>query len=120
MKSLFWTIFLCGLLLKTTTSVTFEERKAELTKELNKDDGRIFGLSSRSRERFYPYRNPNNAYYYGYPYYYNPGFSMNPFRPPPPLPFPFNLFTTQPPPPFPFNLFYTTPPPFPFNLLGKK
>lgn len=118
MKLKFVTIFLSGFFIVSTLCLTFEERKAELTKKLNRDEAKLFSFSSRSRERFYNYN-----YGYGYPYYYTtPGFPLNLFYTPPPpqYPFPFNLFTTRPPPPFPLNLFVTTPPPFPFNLIGKK
>lgn len=97
-----------------------KQQKVELTKQLNRDEAKLFSFSSASRERYNPYR---DRYYYGNPYYYTtPGFPFNLFvtTPPPRVPFPFNLFTTQPPPPFPLNLFVTTSPPFPFNLLGKK
>lgn len=115
--------------------LTLDERKAELKKELNRDEAKLFSRSSRSRERFNPYRNPyqrpyayQNQYgdpygYGGYPYYYptTVGFPMNLFvtTPPPFVPFPFNLFTTEPPPRFPFNLFATTRPPF-LGIFGKK
>lgn len=140
MELKFVAILLCGFVLTTSMCLTIDERKAELKKELNRDEANLFSRSYKSRERLNPYRYPR-PYAYQNPYggyqnqngaYQNPygGYqNQNPYGyggyPPYYMPttvgFPMSLFVTTPPPfvPFPYNLFTTEPPPrFPFNLFA--
>lgn len=99
----FQLIFLLIFIVSCSAIKNFEQRKAQLTKELNKEIGNIYSRSSwESREKrkmrrmgydqycaYYPNRYPcrrQNQYRdpYRYPYYY--------YQTTTALPFPFNLF----------------------------
>lgn len=141
--------FIFGLFVISALSLTIEEKKSALTKDLNKEDAKLFSNSRERWDRYNRYGGRYGSPYYGnrynqgygnqgygnqgfgnqgygnqgygYPYYYytTPGFPLNLFYRPPTPPPPFPFNLFTTQAPFPFNLF-TTQPPFPYNIIGKK